>query len=130
MEKLNAYLPPVGRLLMSSLFIWAGFGKLMNVSGTSQAFGGHYHIPLPDVATWVAIIVELVGGLAILVGFKTRWVAAVLALWCLVLGFAFHLPAGDLPNMINFYKNLTMAGGFLYIVAYGAGGFSIDAKLA
>jgi putative oxidoreductase len=128
MDNLKKYLAPVGRLLMSSLFIWSGFGKLTNVSGTIQAFGGHYHIPLPEVATGIAIIVELVGGLAILVGFKTRWVAAVLAIWCLVTGFAFHLPAGDVPNMINFYKNLVMAGGFLYVVANGAGRFSIDGK--
>jgi putative oxidoreductase len=128
MDNLKEYLAPVGRLLMSSLFIWAGIGKLTNISGTIQGFGGHYHIPLPEVATGIAVIVELGGGLLLLVGFKTRWAAAVLAIWCLITGFAFHLPAGDLPNMINFYKNLVMAGGFLYVVANGAGSFSIDGK--
>jgi putative oxidoreductase len=57
-------------------------------------------------------------------------VALVLALFCLVTGFAIHLPAGDLPNMINFYKNLVMAGGFLYVVAYGAGALSVDNRKA
>jgi putative oxidoreductase len=128
MDNLKEYLPPVGRLLMSSLFIWSGFDKLMNVSGTIQAFGGPYHIPLPEVAAWVAIIVEFGGGLAMLLGFKTRWVAAVLAIWCLITGFAIHLPVGDVPNMINFYKNLVMTGGLLYVVAYGAGRLSIDGK--
>jgi putative oxidoreductase len=126
MENPKEYLVPVGRLLMSSLFIWSGFGKLTNFSGTVQGFGGHYHLPLPEVATGIAIVVELVGGLAILLGFKTRLAAAVLAIWCLVTGFGFHLPVGDVPNMINFYKNLVMAGGFLYVVANGAGRFSID----
>ncbi len=128
MNNLKDYLPPVGRLLMSSLFIWGGIGKLTNVSGTILGFGGHYHLPLPEVATGIAIAVELLGGLAILVGFKARWAAAVLAIWCLITGFAFHLPVGDVPNMINFYKNLVMAGGFLYVVAYGPGGLSIDGK--
>ena len=56
--------------------------------------------------------------------------ALVLALFCLVTGFAIHLPAGDLPNMINFYKNLVMAGGFLYVFAYGAGALSVDNRKA
>ena len=125
MENAKTYLVPLGRLLMSSLFIWAGFGKLTNPSGTAQYFAS-YHLPAPDVLVWIVIIIELIGGLLILVGFQTRWVALVLALFCLVTGFAIHLPAGDLPNMINFYKNLVMAGGFLYVVAYGPGGLSVD----
>jgi len=129
MDNLKTYLAPLGRLLMSSLFIWAGYGKLMNPSGTAQYFE-HVHIPVPSVAVWVVIIIELIGGLALLVGFKARWVAAVLAIFCLITGFGVHLPVGDYPNMINFYKNLTMAGGFLYVVAYGAGALSIDGEKA
>jgi putative oxidoreductase len=82
------------------------------------------------VLVWVAIVIEVIGGLAILLGFKTRWAAAVLAIFCLVTAFAVHLPAGDAGNMINFYKNLVMAGGFLYVVAYGAGAMSIDGEKA
>src|SRR5579885_2631744 len=130
MEGLQGYLTPLGRLLMSSLFVWAGIGKLTHVEGTTQAFAGHYHVPLPGVAVWVAIIVEILGGVAVLVGFKTRWAAAVLAIWCLITGFAFHLPVGDVPNMVNFYKNLVMAGGFLYVIAHGAGSISIDGPKA
>jgi putative oxidoreductase len=127
MENLRTYLAPLGRLLMSSLFIWAGYNKLFvfTPGGTAQ-YVASVHMPLPELAAWVAIIVELVGGILILVGFQTRWVALVLALWCLITGFAVHLPVGDAPNMINFYKNLVMAGGFLYVTAYGAGGISID----
>ena len=128
MENAKTYLVPLGRLLMSSLFVWAGFGKLMNPSGTAQYFAS-YHLPAPDVLVWIVIIIELIGGLMILVGFQTRWVASVLALFCLATGFGIHLPVGDLPNMINFYKNLTMAGGFLYVVAYGAGPVSVDHQM-
>jgi len=129
MDNLKPYLAPLGRLLMSSLFLWSGIHKLRNPGGTAQYFA-NAHIPAPDVLVWVAIVIEVIGGLAILLGFKTRWVAAVLAIFCLVTAFAVHLPAGDAGNMINFYKNLVMAGGFLYAVAYGAGGMSIDGEKA
>ncbi len=127
MENAKTYLVPLGRLLLSSLFIWAGWQKLFafGPAGTAGYFASK-HIPIPEVAAWVVIIIELIGGLMILVGFQARWVALVLAIFCLITGFAIHLPVGDSENMINFYKNLTMAGGFLYVVAYGAGPLSVD----
>jgi len=125
MENLRGYAAPLGRVLMAIIFILAGFQKLQNPSGTAQYFA-HVNIPLPDIAVWVSIVVELIGGLLILVGFQTRWVAIILAAFCLVTGFGVHLPVGDQNNMIHFLKNLAMAGGFLYIFAYGAGKLSID----
>ena len=67
MENAKTYLVPLGRLLMSSLFIWAGFGKLMNPTGTAGYFAS-YHLPAPDVLVWIVIIIELIGGLMILPG--------------------------------------------------------------
>ena len=125
MHGLKTYLPPLARFLMSSLFVWEGVLQLRNPGGTAQYFAS-VHVPVPDIAIWISIAIHLLGGLAILVGFKTRWAAAVLALFCLGTAFGVHLPAGDADNMIHFYKNLVMAGGFLYVVAYGAGGMSID----
>ncbi len=125
MDNWKTYLAPLGRLLMSSLFIWAGYHKLINPGGTAQYFAS-FHLPAPDVLVWIVIIIELIGGLMILVGLQTRWVALVLAAFCLVTAFGIHLPVGDQANMINFYKNLVMAGGFLYVGAYGAGALSID----
>jgi putative oxidoreductase len=83
---------------------------------------------------WVAVIIELVGGLAILVGLKARLVATILAVWCLVTGFAVHFVAASSSadamaaynDMIHFYKNMVMAGGFLYVIAFGAGALSFD----
>ena len=69
------------------------------------------------------VVIELIGGLMILVGFQTRWVALVLAIFT---GFGVHLPTGDANDMIHFYKNLVMAGGFLYVFAHGAGVLSVD----
>ena len=91
---------------------------------------------MPELAVWVAILVELVGGIAFLVGFKTQWVAGLLAIWSLITGFAVHLVAGvsaadamvAYDNMFHFYKNLAMAGGFLFVWAFGAGQLSIDGR--
>ena len=125
----GAFLLPLARLLMSSLFIWDGIVMLRNPSGTAQYFAS-VHVPAPDLAVWPAIPVHLFGGLALLVGFYTRWAAALLALVCLVTAFGVHLPMGDQANMINFYKNLGMTGGFLYVIVYGAGGMSVDREAA
>ncbi len=125
MDNLRSYAAPLGRLLLASLFIWAGWGKLMNPAGTAQYFA-HVNIPIPNIMVWIVIVIELLGGIAILLGFMTRWVALILAVFCLLTGFLVHLPVGDYPNMINFYKNLTMAGGFLFVFAHGAGMWSID----
>jgi putative oxidoreductase len=129
MQTSKTYLLALARLLMASLFVWDGVVQLQNPSATAQYFAS-VHVPVPDVAVWVSGAIHLLGGLALLVGFKTRWAAAVLALLCLATGFAVHLPIGDLANMTHFYKNLVMAGGFLYVIVYGAGGLSIDREAA
>jgi len=125
MSAMKTYLPPLARVLMSSLFIWDGVLQLRDPVATAKYFAA-VHVPIPAVAIWVSILVHLIGGAAILVGFKIRWAAAMLALLCLGTAFGVHLPAGDVGNMINFYKNLVMTGGFLYVIAYGAGGLSVD----
>jgi putative oxidoreductase len=125
----KAYVLPLARVLMSSLFIWDGIHQLRNPSGTAQYFAS-VHVPLPGLAIWVSIPIHLLGGLALLVGFRTRWAAALLAIVCVGTAFGVHLPIGDQENMINFYKNLVMTGGFLYVVTYGAGGLSIDMETA
>lgn len=122
---MKTYLLPLARILMSSLFVWDGVLQLRNPPATAQYFAS-VHVPVPEVAVWVSIAVHLLGGLALLLGFKTRWAAALLILLCLGTAFGVHLPIGDQANMINFYKNLVMAGGLLYVVAYGAGGISVD----
>jgi putative oxidoreductase len=126
-DNLKTYLPPLGRLLLSSLFIWDGINQLLS-PGVSAQYFANVHVPLPDVAIWISIIIHLVGGIALLVGFKTRWAAALLALLSVATAFGVHLPVGDQNNLIHFYKNLVMTGGFLYVIAFGAGAVSIDGK--
>ena len=122
---LNSYLPVLARLLMCSLFIWDGVLQLRNPAGTADHFAS-LDVPVSNIAVWVSIPIHLLGGLAILVGYKTRWAAALLVLLCLGTAFGVHLSAGDMDNMMNFYKNLVMAGGFLYVINFGAGAISFD----
>jgi putative oxidoreductase len=125
----KAFLLLIARLLMSSLFVWDGVVQLRNPGGMAQYFAS-VHVPLPNIAVWISMPIHLLGGLALVVGFYTRWAAALLALVCLGTAFGVHLPAGDQDNMIHFYKNLVMTGGFLYVIAFGPGGFSIDREAA
>jgi len=115
-----------GRVLMSLIFIMSGFNKLLSPTATI----GHIAadgLPLPPAAYLVAVTCELGGGLAILFGWQTRVAAAVLTLFCLFTAATVHYQPGNAAQMVNFWKNLTMAGGFLYVVAYGSGTFSLDA---
>jgi|GEM_PF-4905796 uncharacterized membrane protein YphA (DoxX/SURF4 family) len=73
----TAFLPPLARLLMSSLFVWDGIVQLRNPGGTAQYFAS-VHVPAPLVAVWISIPVHLIGGLALLAGFYSRWAAALL----------------------------------------------------
>jgi putative oxidoreductase len=125
----KTFLLLLARVLMSSLFVWDGIVMLRNPTGTAQYFAS-VHMPAPNVAVWPAMLVHLLGGLALLVGFYTRWAAALLALVCLGTAFGVHLPAGDQENMIHFYKNLVMTGGFFYVIAFGPGGLSLDREAA
>lgn len=123
----------VARILLSFMFITAGFGKLGDVAGTMAytASGG-----LPGFFAIPAIALEIGGGIAILVGWQTRIAALALAGFAVLAGILYHyIPAQSLEGMeamgqiISFNKNLTIAGGFLALAAVGAGAFSIDARL-
>ena len=125
----KAFLLLCARLLMSSLFVWDGVVQLRNPGGTARYFAS-VHVPAPDIAVWISIPVHLLGGLALLAGLYSRWAAALLALVCLGTAFGVHLPAGDQDNMIHFYKNLVMTGGFLHVIAFDPGGLSLSTRAA
>ncbi|KQU83612.1 DoxX family protein [Variovorax sp. Root318D1] len=122
----------VGRVLLALLFVPAGFSKLMGFAGT-VGYISSVGAPLPQVAAVIAIIVELGLGLMLLVGFKTRLSAVVLAIFTVVASVLFHnywnMPADKaFVNQLMFFKNIAVAGGLLAFVAFGAGRFSIDKK--
>ena len=117
----------IGRVLLSVIFILSGFSKLA-APAMMIGYIGSVGLPLPQVALALAIIVEIGGGLALIAGYRTRTVAAVLAAFSVVTALAFHNALADQNQFIHFFKNIAMAGGLLQVVAFGAGRFSLDAR--
>lgn len=119
----------LGRVLLSALFLTSGFGKLAAPAAT-KAYIVASGLPLPDLAYVGAVIVEVGFGLALLIGWRVRAVAWVMALFTLATALAFHLHPGDQNQMIHFLKNVSIAGGLLQVAAFGTGAFSLDGRLA
>jgi putative oxidoreductase len=117
----------LGRILLAVIFLLSGFGKLTAIAGTAGYFGS-LGLPLPTVTAIVVGLIELLGGLAILVGFQTRIAAWVLAIFTVATGLVAHTGWADQMQMISFMKNLAIAGGFLVLASSGAGALSVDAK--
>ena len=125
MKKLEDVGVLVARILMPILFITAGWGKITGYAGTQQYMEA---MGVPGFMLPLVIILEIFGGLAILVGFKARLVALLMAGFSIVSAIIFHADFGDQNQMINFMKNLAMAGGFLMIFVNGPGAYSIDER--
>jgi putative oxidoreductase len=110
---------------MAAIFIESGIDKAMGPTATMAVFA-KLGLPIPGAAYAVALVVEIGVGSLFLIGWKTRPAALVLAIWCVATGFAAHYHPGDRNQMIHFMKNICMAGGFLQVVAFGGGRFSVD----
>jgi putative oxidoreductase len=122
-----AYLPLVGRVLTAAIFLLSGLGKIAAPAATLgyiQSAG----LPVPALALAIAIAIELGGGFLLLLGYKTRAVALLLAGFAVVTAFGFHANLGDQNQFIHFFKNFAIAGGLLQIVAFGPGRFSLDRR--
>jgi putative oxidoreductase len=122
----------VGRILLSLVFLNAGYRKLMAVAGSAGYFG-KLGFPMPEVLVWVAIAIELGGAILLIVGWKTRWAAWLLALFTLVATFAAHrfweVDAAQYANQMNhFMKNIAIIGGFIILAATGPGALSVDGR--
>ncbi len=126
--------PLVGRILISIVFILGGIGKITGFS-MEEGMVAAKHLPMPAVALGIALVVELVGGLAILLGLFTRFTAWILFLYLIPITFLFHnfWAFGGMDRidpMIHFEKNLAIMGGLLVLATYGAGAYSIDSSRA
>jgi putative oxidoreductase len=115
-----------GRILLAVMFLLSGLGKLGAYSATAAYMTS---AGVPGVLLPLVIITEVGGALAILVGWKTRTVALLLAGFCLLTAITFHRNFADQNQMIHFLKNVSIAGGFLLLVANGPGPLSIDGRL-
>lgn len=125
---LAARMAAFGRLLIAPIFLLSGIGKVAMPTATI-AYIGSADLPFPPGAYAVALTVELGGGLLLLLGYRARIVALIVALFCVAAAFGFHHDLADQNQFIHFFKNIAMAGGLLQIVAFGAGSLSLDARL-
>jgi putative oxidoreductase len=126
---MTPFLQLAGRILISVIFIWGGWGKLLGFAATVGYFE-KIGLPVPPAAAAVAVFMELGVGLALLFGLFTRLSGAALAFWCIVTALVAHTNFADRNMEIHFLKNVAMAGGLLYVVAFGAGAYSLDAILS
>ena len=114
---------PFGRVLLALIFVISGIGKITSYAATQgymEAMG------VPGILLPLVIALEVAGGMAIIVGWKTRFAAFALAGFSIVSALLFHTNFSDQTQMIMFMKNLAIAGGFLLLVAQGAGGYALD----
>ena len=116
----------LGRILIALMFLQSGIGKIGSYAAT-----GHYMAAkgVPSVLLPLVIILEVAGSIAIILGWKTRLFAFLLAGFCILAPLLFHLNFADRTQSIMFMKDISIAGGFLIIFARGAGDLSLDKKL-
>ena len=122
----------VARILLALMFILAGIGKFAGLAGTAGYIASK-GLPMPTVLAFGTAVLEVVGGLAIAVGFHARWAALALALFTLLASVLFHnfwaMPAEQvMTQQLMFMKNLAIAGGLLLVFSFGAGPASLDAR--
>jgi putative oxidoreductase len=114
-----------GRVLIAVLFLLSGFSKLA-APAVTQGYIASAGLPAPLLGYLIAIIVEVGGGVLLVIGYRTRLVALILAAFTLAAALAFHNNFADQDQMIHFLKNIAVIGGLLQVAAFGAGAFSLD----
>jgi putative oxidoreductase len=134
MNALTNFIALVGRVLLGFLFVQGGYNKLFGgTAGTVVTMTSH-GIPFPNILVWGAIAVELGVGLCLMAGLLARWAALILAAYTLTLALIFHAywmaPAAEARfDRIIFFNHISIIGGMLIVVAFGAGCLSLDAAM-
>ena len=119
------YLDLLGRVLISLLFLLNGYFKVINYDGTLEWMESY---GVPGIFLTPAIILEIAAPILVIIGYKTKIAAGLLAIFCLTTAFVFHTDFSNQMQTISFLKNIGLAGGFLFIVVNGPKRFSIDNK--
>ena len=123
----DAVLPLIGRLLIVAIFLVSGAGKIA-APAAMIGYIASVGLPFPQLGLVIAVVVEIAGGAALLLGYRTRVAASMLAGYCVATAVLFHADFADQNQIVHFLKNIAMTGGLLQVVAFGAGGFSVDAR--
>nr|WP_181486987.1 DoxX family protein [Cupriavidus alkaliphilus] len=125
----NPALAAAGRALIAAIFLISGIGKIL-APGATMAYIGSLGLPAPMLGLIGALTLELAGATLLVVGYKTRLAALLLAVYAVATALIFHHALADQNQMFHFLKNLAMAGGLLQVVAFGPGAFSLDNRRA
>jgi putative oxidoreductase len=112
-----------GRIMLALIFILAGFGKIQDPAGTA---GFMQSMGVPGALVWPTILLEILGGICVAVGFKTRYAAFALAAFSVLAAVLFHRDFSQQMQMILFLKNIAMAGGLLLLATSARTAFSVD----
>ena len=115
----------IGRILISALFLISAYDKIFSINGSMSWMEG---FGVPGFLLYPAIVLEIILPLFIIIGYRARIAAGLLALFCLSTAFIFHLNFADPMQKISFLKNIGLAGGFLFILANGTKDWSVENK--
>ena len=123
MQQIEKLAMPAGRVLIALMFVMSGLGKIADYTGTQ---GYMEMMGVAGALLPLVILTEVGGGLAVILGWQTKLAALALAGFSLISAVIFHADFGDQTQMIMFLKNVSIAGGFLFLVANGAGAYALD----
>ena len=128
MNTAQKFIPLVARTFLAVIFLRSGVGKLMGFAGTQEQIAGA-GLPLAPLVTVFTIAFLLLGGAALILGYKARIGGILLLLFLIPATVVFHNPIVDSTQMVQFMKNLAITGGLLMVVAYGSGPVSLDNQI-
>ena len=115
----------LGRILISSIFLLSGINKIQNYEGSHDWMES---LGVPGILLIPAIVLEVLAPILIIVGYQVKISAALLSFFCIATAIIFHTDFSNQMQFISFFKNIGLAGGFLFLVIYGAKDFSLDRK--
>ena len=113
----------IGRIFISALFLISAFNKIFNLEGSTSWMEG---FGLPGFLIYPAIVIEIVLPVLVIVGYQARIAAGILSIFCLMTAFIFHFDFSNQMQVVSFFKNIGLAGGFLFIVANGTKDWAVD----
>ena len=123
MRHLERYMSPLSRVLIANIFLIDGVRKIFFYENVAEWM---FFKGVPEVSLPFVIAFEIIGALAIMVGWRTKLFSVLFFSFCILTAIIFHSDFSNSMEQISFMKNISMAGGFLFLFLYGSGSFSLD----